>query len=158
MFDAVCEKGLQRGKNKSISTNMDHRTLWLLLRFYICIYIPRAKIKCSHTTIGKVLKRFSVILARHLYVLNPFCIYQRALLILQCSDIINSKLACGSLTFKNPRSSIGLKIRSDLKVLFLPLGPPCPLQPFCIFFYLKRAKQPLLSVAGCHTRPRKFKF
>ncbi len=26
------------------------------------------------------------------------------------------------------------------------------------FFNLKRAKQPLLSAAGCHTRPWKFKY
>ncbi len=63
--------------------------------------------------------------------------------------------------------------KSGLKVILLPSGPSHPLQTIllsdlvgcrgqtevavrctCLKFDLKRAKQPLLPPAGCHTRPR----
>ncbi len=106
-----------------------------------------------------------------------------ALLPSQCWDIINSKLSL--VTFLTTSflylvvSSIGLEIRPQSAfTAFWALLPSANYanysaewsgrvwQPAAysnghlahIFFNLKRAKQPLLSAAGCHTQPSQFKF
>jgi len=86
-------------------------------------------------------------------------------------------VSCGDIGLlkNNPRSSMAWK--SGLKVPLLPVRISCTLQTIllsdlvwcdrllqivmvfgALFLNLKRAKQPVVRAAGCHTRPSKLKL